>query len=101
MQGQAQDLGGNWIAVNDLNFSERYLDAVKRVKPADLQRVPANTSPRQTGRFTRCCRRARTQDNRRERPFRRKCIKNLRCRTACVCLLKEDHRCLRPHVSAA
>src|SRR2546426_424077 len=39
MQGQAQDLGGNWIAVNDLNFSERYLDAVKRVKPADLQRV--------------------------------------------------------------
>jgi len=39
MQGQAQDLGGNWIAVNDLNFSERYLDAVKQVKPADLQRV--------------------------------------------------------------
>src|SRR5438445_2978103 len=39
MQGQAQDLGGNWIAVNDLNFSERYLDAVKRAKPADLQRV--------------------------------------------------------------
>src|SRR5207245_7530345 len=39
MQGQAQDLGGNWIAVNDLNCSERYLDAVKRVKPADLQRV--------------------------------------------------------------
>src|SRR5713101_8544698 len=39
MQGQAQDLGGNWIAVNDLNFSERYLDAVKRVKPSDVQRV--------------------------------------------------------------
>src|SRR6266516_548806 len=39
MQGQAQDLGGNWIAANDLNFYERYLDAVKRVKPADLQRV--------------------------------------------------------------
>ncbi|PYM12751.1 MAG: hypothetical protein DME18_10560 [Verrucomicrobia bacterium] len=39
MQGQAQDLGGNWIAANDLDFSERYLDAVKRVKPGDLQRV--------------------------------------------------------------
>jgi zinc protease len=39
MQGQAQDLGGNWLAANDLNFSERYLAAVKRVKPADLQRV--------------------------------------------------------------
>ena len=42
MQGQAQDLGANWIAVNDLNFSERYLDAVKQVTPADLQRVARN-----------------------------------------------------------
>ncbi len=39
MQGQAQDLGANWLAASDLNFSERYLAAVKRVKPADLQRV--------------------------------------------------------------
>ncbi|HWX21972.1 MAG TPA: pitrilysin family protein [Candidatus Binatia bacterium] len=39
MQGQAQDLGGSWLAANDLNFSERYLAAVKRVGPADLQRV--------------------------------------------------------------
>src|ERR1700686_2447224 len=39
MQGQAQDLGGSWLAANDLNFSERYLAAVKRVSPADLQRV--------------------------------------------------------------
>ncbi len=39
MQGQAQDLGGSWLAANDLNFSERYLAAVKRVAPADLQRV--------------------------------------------------------------
>jgi zinc protease len=39
MQGQAQDLGGNWMAAGDLNFSERYLAAVKRVTPADLQRV--------------------------------------------------------------
>lgn len=39
MQGQAQDLGGNWLAANDLNFSERYLAAVKRVRPADMQRV--------------------------------------------------------------
>ncbi len=42
MQGQAQDLGSNWLAANDLNFSERYLAAVKVLTPADLQRV-ANT----------------------------------------------------------
>lgn len=39
MTGQAADIGGSWLAANDLNFSERYLAAVKRVKPADLQRV--------------------------------------------------------------
>jgi zinc protease len=39
MQGQAQDLGGSWLAASDLNFSERYLAAVKRIVPADLQRV--------------------------------------------------------------
>lgn len=39
MQGQAQDLGGSWMAADDLNFSERYLAAVKRVSSADLQRV--------------------------------------------------------------
>lgn len=39
MQGQAQDFGGNWIAANDLNLSERYLAAVKRLTPADLQRA--------------------------------------------------------------
>jgi len=39
MAGQAQDLGGNWLAANDLSFSERYLAAVKRLTPADLQRV--------------------------------------------------------------
>ena len=31
MEGQAQNLGGNWLAANDLNFSERYLAAVKHV----------------------------------------------------------------------
>lgn len=39
MQGQAQDLGGSWLAANDLNFSERYLDAVRNATPVDLQRV--------------------------------------------------------------
>ncbi len=39
MSGQAQDLGGNWLAASDLNFSERYLATVKRLTPADLQRV--------------------------------------------------------------
>jgi zinc protease len=65
MQGQAQDLGANWLAANDLNFSERYLAAIKRVTPADLQRVagkylnpenrtlyallPAGTAPKPAG----------------------------------------------------
>ncbi len=39
MQGQAQDLGSNWLATGDLNFSQRYLAAVQRVTPPDLQRV--------------------------------------------------------------
>jgi zinc protease len=39
MQGQAQDLGGSWLAANDLNFSQRYLAVVKRITPAGLQRV--------------------------------------------------------------
>ncbi|MGH7969938.1 MAG: M16 family metallopeptidase, partial [Limisphaerales bacterium] len=39
MQGQAQDLGSNWLAANDLNFSERYLSAVKDVTPQDILRV--------------------------------------------------------------
>jgi zinc protease len=39
MEGQAQNLGGNWLAAGDLNFSERYLAAVKNVTPADVQRV--------------------------------------------------------------
>jgi zinc protease len=39
MQGQAQDLGSSWMSASDLNFSARYLEAVKRATPADLQRV--------------------------------------------------------------
>ena len=39
MAGQAQDLGGSWLAANDLNFSERYLATVRRLTPADLRRV--------------------------------------------------------------
>jgi len=39
MEGQAQNLGGNWLAANDLNFSERYLAAVKQVTSAEVQRV--------------------------------------------------------------
>jgi zinc protease len=39
MEGQAQNLGANWIAASDLNFSERRLAAIKRVTLADIQRV--------------------------------------------------------------
>ncbi|MBL9128074.1 MAG: insulinase family protein [Verrucomicrobiales bacterium] len=39
MQGQAQDLGGSWLAVGDLGFSSRYLASVGRVTVDDLVRV--------------------------------------------------------------
>lgn len=39
MAGQAQDLGGSWMATNDLSFSERYLNAVRRATPDELRRV--------------------------------------------------------------
>jgi len=39
MQGQAQDLGGSWLSANDLNFSERYLAAVRNASPSEVQRV--------------------------------------------------------------
>jgi zinc protease len=39
MQGQAHELGGSWLAANDLNFTERYLAAVRRATAADIQRV--------------------------------------------------------------
>src|SRR5487761_2050079 len=39
MEGQANDLGCNWLAANNLTFSERYLVAVKRIVPAEVQRV--------------------------------------------------------------
>jgi zinc protease len=65
MQGQAQDLGFSWMAANDLNFSARYLEAVRRLTTQDLQRVarayltpenrtlyallPTGAAPRRTG----------------------------------------------------
>ena len=39
MQGQAQDLGANWLGANDLGFSERYLAAVQKVTPDGLHQV--------------------------------------------------------------
>ncbi|MBN8248395.1 MAG: insulinase family protein, partial [Verrucomicrobia bacterium] len=39
MEGQAMDLGANWILATDLGFSERYLAAVSRLTPEDLRRV--------------------------------------------------------------
>jgi zinc protease len=39
MQGQAQDLGSNWLTTSDLSFSERFLEAVKQVTPEMLLRV--------------------------------------------------------------
>jgi zinc protease len=93
MQGQAQDLGSSWLSASDLNFSERYLGAVKRVTPADLQRVackyltsenrtsyallPAGTAPKPSS----------WVESVRERPVELYALPNgLRL------LIKEDHR---------
>lgn len=39
MAGQAADLGGCWLVANDLGFSQRYLEAIRQLSPADLRRV--------------------------------------------------------------
>jgi zinc protease len=39
MHGQANELGGSWLAAQDLNFTERYLAAVRRVSGEAVQRV--------------------------------------------------------------
>jgi len=39
MEGQAQELGGNWLAAGDLNFTTRYVEAVRRLTPQDLQQA--------------------------------------------------------------
>ena len=86
MEGQAQNLGGNWLAANDLNFSERYLAAVKRVTPADVQRVAREylTSENRTLYALlpdgHCAKAQPEVENTATMPFRR-----FDCRTACVC----------------
>jgi len=39
MEGQAQTIGDSWISVDDLEFSDRYLEQVKQVDSDDVQRV--------------------------------------------------------------
>ncbi len=93
MAGQAADLGGNWLAASDLNFSQRFLDAVRRLKPTDLQRVarkyltaenrtlyallPNGTAPKRTTSFE---------------VSSRSDIKLLKLPNGLRLLVKEDHR---------
>ncbi|NGO39999.1 insulinase family protein [Limisphaera ngatamarikiensis] len=39
MAGQAQDLGGCWLLASDLAFSQRYLEAIRRLTPEQLREV--------------------------------------------------------------
>lgn len=39
MEGQAQELGGNWLSVGDLCFTTRFVEAIRRLTPEDLQRA--------------------------------------------------------------
>lgn len=93
MQGQAQDLGGCWLAADDLHFSDRYLAAVGRVRPADLRRVAGEylteenrTSYALVPRGSRAVPRVTFAAARGERPFCWTMPNGLRV------LFKEDHR---------
>jgi zinc protease len=39
MHGQAHDLGSSWLLADDIHFSDRYLEAVRRLDRDDLQAV--------------------------------------------------------------
>jgi zinc protease len=93
MEGQALDLGGNWMAAADLNFSERYLAAARRVTPDELQRVARQYLAPENGTLyalappKTAARQVITVAPRREKPIRKVEVPNgLRL------LLKEDHR---------
>ena len=88
MQGQAQDLGGSWLAANDLNFSERYLAAVEARHP---RRSPARGPPIPRARENRTLyallpdgARARSASPRRK-PSPSSRSRNSNCPTACAC----------------
>ncbi len=93
MQGQAQDLGSNWISAGDLNFSERYLDIVRQTGPEELQKVARQHL--NADQYTMCALLPRgatpvsqsTKRQRTEKPITLQTLSNgLRV------LLKEDHR---------
>ena len=86
MEGQAQNLGGNWLAANDLNFSERYLAAVKRVTLADVQRVARDYLTAENRTLYALLPKARRRKNAAtvETNLIRR-FKNLNCRTGCGC----------------
>lgn len=50
MQGQAQDLGENWLAAHDLEFSNRYLNQVKALTAEDVRQAAQRylTEPNRT-----------------------------------------------------
>jgi zinc protease len=94
MQGQAQDLGGNWLAAGDLNFSERYLAAVKRITPADLQRVARTNISREENRtlFALLPKGATPKTCARQKKARRQRRPEVRSANGLRLLVKEDHR---------
>ncbi len=88
MEGQANDLGGSWLAANNLTFSERYLAAVKRVTHADVQRVAREYLTRGKPHALRPVAQrhdAETSPRRWKRTLIRR-SRNLTCPTACACL---------------
>jgi len=67
-------------------FSARYLAAVQRIAPADLQRVACEYLTPRTARFTRCCPTARRPRNlHTSKAPRTTPSRSLICRTACAC----------------
>jgi zinc protease len=93
MQGQAQDLGGNWMSAGDLNFSARYLEAVKRITPEDLRRVARQyLTPENRTLFALLPQGAAPKEASVADPFADKPIQKFELANGLRLLVKENHR---------
>ncbi|MDB6058315.1 MAG: Peptidase inactive domain protein, partial [Verrucomicrobiales bacterium] len=93
MHGQAQELGANWIGTNDLNFSERYMAAIKSVSAADLQRVARKYfTPENRTLYALLPKGATPQVKQDSEVFKEHAIEKITLTNGLRLLVKEDHR---------
>ncbi|HIG31071.1 MAG TPA: insulinase family protein, partial [Verrucomicrobiales bacterium] len=93
MQGQAQDLGSNWMVAGDLNFSERYLNQVRDLDAdAILEVVEKHLRPENLTLYS-----LQPVSTESKRPIRKKSqsqfpIRKESMESGYTLLTKEDHR---------